>query len=82
VFCLRPGCNNPVPPGRRKYCSAACSRAVNRQKAAAAAHAVRVTAESDNLDIKLRECLSCGAGFLSDGPWNRICSRCKRREGH
>lgn len=24
-----------------------------------------------------RECLDCGRMFTSDGPWNRICPRCK-----
>lgn len=27
---------------------------------------------------KERECLKCEREFMSKGPWNRICSRCKR----
>ena len=78
MICQRPGCNREIPQGRRKYCCSTCSRAVNRQRVLVTAHALRVTTENDNFELKLRSCLSCGAEFLSDGPWNRICPRCKR----
>ena len=31
-----------------------------------------------NPQRKVRTCLTCGKGFLSDGPGNRRCRRCKR----
>jgi predicted nucleic acid-binding Zn ribbon protein len=82
LICERPGCNHEVPYGRRKYCSDACGRSTNRNKAAAVALAVRLNVENENFDVKVRRCLCCGTPFQSDGPWNRICSRCKRRGGH
>ena len=29
-----------------------------------------------NLDVAIRECLSCGLGFESKGRWNRRCPEC------
>ena len=82
VTCKRPGCGRLVPLGRRKYCSDECSRTANRDRSVAVALAVRQEVETDNFDVKVRRCLFCGATFRSDGPWNRICSRCKRRGIH
>lgn len=78
MICQRPGCSNEVPAGRRKYCCEACSRIANRQRVLAAAHVLRMATDGENLDVKPRLCLVCGRHFLSDGPWNRICPRCKR----
>ncbi len=30
------------------------------------------------MQIKKRNCLKCGQSFLSEGPANRICRRCRR----
>jgi len=30
--------------------------------------------------VKVRPCLGCDANFLSEGPWNRKCPRCLKRE--
>jgi hypothetical protein len=29
-----------------------------------------------------RVCLKCGSEFISAGPWNRVCGRCKASESH
>ena len=35
----------------------------------------------DGLHVATRACLDCGRGFRSKGPDNRICRRCRRRQG-
>jgi hypothetical protein len=82
AVCERPGCNRPLPEGRRKYCSDACGRTASRIKCAAENGFLRHTTAVEHLELKERVCLSCRSSFLSDGPWNRICPRCKRRESH
>ena len=37
--------------------------------------------DSPSDDIAMRECLGCGRMFKSWGPANRICNRCKNKEG-
>ncbi len=80
MTCQRPGCNNPIPPGRRKYCSDRCARIVNRDSAEARARrrAAAILAKGGR-EVRKRLCLGCGRYFLSEGPWNRICPRCSER---
>ncbi|HUU70330.1 MAG TPA: hypothetical protein VM223_04500 [Planctomycetota bacterium] len=33
-------------------------------------------------DRRVRSCLVCGGEFMSDGPWNRQCPRCKKRTAY
>ena len=30
-------------------------------------------------DVFLRECLGCSERFLSEGFWNRLCNRCRKK---
>lgn len=80
MICQREGCNRPVPPGRRKYCCVECSKIVNRRSAAERS---RMRAEAYRQDrlVKFapRKCLSCGTTFMSEGPWNRICTNCSEK---
>jgi hypothetical protein len=78
--CQREGCNKPVPPGRRKYCSVECSKIVNRRSAAERSR-LRAQAYRRERRVKYapRTCLACGSTFLSEGPWNRICADCSER---
>ena len=80
MICQREGCSRPVPPGRRKYCSVECSKIVNRRSAAERSR-LRAEAYRHDRMVKYapRTCLSCGASFLSEGPWNRICGACSER---
>lgn len=80
MICQRDGCSRPVPPGRRKYCSVECSKIVNRRSAAERSR-LRAQAYRRERMVKYapRTCLSCGEGFLSEGPWNRICGGCRER---
>lgn len=77
MICQREGCRRPVPPGRRKYCCEECSKIVNRRSAAERSR-VRAQAYRRERTVKYapRTCLSCGQPFLSEGPWNRICTTC------
>ena len=80
MICQREGCQNVVPPGRRKYCSVECSKIVNRRSAAERSR-MRAQAYRRERRVKYapRMCLSCGHSFLSEGPWNRICGACSER---
>ncbi len=80
MICQRDGCNRPVPPGRRKYCSVECSKIVNRRSAAERSR-LRAQAYRRERMVKYapRDCLSCGRSFMSEGPWNRICGGCSER---
>jgi hypothetical protein len=80
MICQREGCSRPVPPGRRKYCSVECSKIVNRHSAAERSR-LRAQAYRRERTVKYapRICLSCSTSFLSEGPWNRICSGCRER---
>lgn len=40
----------------------------------------RIEALSLKAQKKLRPCLCCRAEFLSDGPHNRLCGRCRTKE--
>ena len=80
MICRREDCNNVVPPGRRKYCCAECGKIAHRRKAAMELSLSRARSQSDHLDVKVRICLRCNTRFRSDGPWNRLCPKCKRRE--
>ena len=78
--CRRNGCGQPVPAGRRKYCSDACrERATieNRKTAHERRRALR--RQSRRSLIKMRTCLGCGSKFESSGPWNRFCEECANR---
>jgi len=80
MICKRPGCNNEIPLGRRKYCSSECSKAMNRKTAAVRAEeAYRESIRFRHAKMGIRACLSCGKRFLSEGPWNRICTHCTER---
>ena len=78
--CQRIGCGNPIPEGRRKYCSDRCARVVNRDSAAARSRRrTAALAAKGGPHVAARLCLSCDRSFLSEGPWNRICPRCGER---
>ncbi len=80
MICQREGCSRPVPPGRRKYCSVECSKIVNRRSATEQSRLRAQTYRRERLvKYSPRNCLSCGASFLSEGPWNRICAACTER---
>ena len=77
MICQREGCNRPVPPGRRKYCCEECSKIVNRRSAAERSRMrAQMYRREQMVKYAPRTCLSCGQDFLSEGPWNRICSDC------
>jgi hypothetical protein len=80
MMCQREGCNRPVPPGRRKYCSVECSKIVNRRSAAERSK-LRAQAYRRERMVKYapRICLACQSTFMSEGPWNRICGQCSDR---
>ena len=80
MICKRPGCNNEIPLGRRKYCSSECSKIMNRKTAAMRAEeAYRQSIKFRHAKMGIRSCLSCNKMFLSEGPWNRICPNCSER---
>lgn len=80
MVCQREGCSRVVPPGRRKYCSVECSKIVNRRSAAERSRLrTQIYRREQMAKYALRTCLSCGRTFLSEGPWNRICSSCCER---
>ena len=79
--CERPGCDHPLPAGRRKYCSTECCKIDNhRLDRARKTNAEQWTARRVNRRAARtrgdRICLACDRGFHSAGPWNRICPRC------
>ena len=77
MICQREGCNRPVPPGRRKYCSVECSKIVNRRCAAERSRQRAQAYRREQLvKYEPRTCLSCRNTFMSEGSWNRICSSC------
>ena len=78
-ICAGKGCGRPVGSGRTKYCCAECALEANRlnQAETKARRALRFAAKSP---IKRRVCLACDRMFMSEGPWNRICHDCKRRQ--
>jgi hypothetical protein len=79
--CQRDGCHNPVTGQRRRFCCGECQIAFNR---AGIARRSRKYYEQTFGEIRerrraqrrARTCLRCQRTFQSDGPWNRICSRC------
>ena len=84
--CRLPGCGRLITAkGRTKYCCAECAAEANRlrqrrperQAETKARRALRFAAKSP---IKRRVCLACDRMFMSEGPWNRICHDCKRRQ--
>ena len=73
-ICERDGCENLVPYPRRQYCSVECGRVANRQRGKLMDKpSVRVGGT-----LKPRTCLKCNKKFMSDGPWNRHCPKCKK----
>lgn len=56
--------------GRRESSVAARFQTLDRIAAKAAAAS----------RIKVRACLCCGADFKSDGPHNRLCQMCRRKD--
>jgi predicted nucleic acid-binding Zn ribbon protein len=80
--CQRDGCSNPVIPPRRKFCSEQCGRMAHRQKNLKLMAAERQILKNLHRDRKVRSCLVCGNEFMSDGPWNRQCPRCKKRAAY
>lgn len=78
--CARKGCNNAVPPSKRKYCSEQCCKVANQ---------ARLNHRNEGLALdgsrlrhrKSRVCLMCNKTFMSSGPWNRLCPVCKPKAG-
>jgi len=53
---------------------------MNRKTAAIRAEeAYRQSIKFRHAKMGIRACLSCGKNFLSEGPWNRICTNCTER---
>lgn len=78
--CQREGCDQDVPKGRRKYCSAECASIIAHRIAAAASRRhSRTLFGKPPKDYRPRTCLRCGRAFRSEGPWNRICGDCAVR---
>ena len=76
--CLRGECGNPIPQGRRKFCSDDCAKLFHRNRKGS--DALRQQGRNNVLEAGVRVCLGCDDEFPSDGPWNRLCDKCKRRE--
>ena len=78
--CAREGCNSPVPPRKRKYCSEECCKTANQERI----NHRKYAAQSDAIRFrhrKTRVCLGCNKSFMSSGPWNRLCPVCKQKGG-
>jgi hypothetical protein len=71
-------CEKPLPVGRTKYCGRDCEKAAHRARALEYYHS-KLFIKARRKHRKMRGCLDCHRKFLSDGPWNRICPRCKGR---
>jgi len=79
--CARKGCNNIVPPEKRKYCSEECCRLQNQERTN---QLRRKNMSSKPVSKRLRYqkvriCLGCDAKFPSSGPWNRLCQACTQK---
>jgi len=73
-----PVCGKEVLFPHRKYCCLVCARKARKDKEKAERNqAVKDRARVSKIDIKRRSCLVCGKEFVSEGAWNRQCSRCK-----
>src|SRR5512145_2809370 len=64
--CARPGCDNPLPPGYKRFCSEKCRDTFHQR-----AYTQRELAAG-------RMC-SCGAKIFIDGP---KCSKCAQRKAN
>ena len=94
--CAAPDCDNEIPPraagvrgrGRTKWCCDECrQRTLRGTGKRRHSNGARSNACGASLRRNLkgrhaatRTCLGCGKPFLSEGPWNRICKRCGRRD--
>ena len=72
VIGVCPMCGKPVIWPRRKWCSQKCGRRAGVELQSAERRPLPGLA----LQSAMRKCLRCGEGFMSDGPWNRICGHC------
>ena len=83
MICQRDGCENTVPATRRKYCGAECARIMNRiftnEWGKVRRRNAREQVATMSPQRKKRVCLGldCGRLFWSEGPWNRMCRKCK-----
>ena len=78
MTCQREGCNKPIPPNRTKYCCERCSKIANSRRANERSRRKRLQWSAPGSDKRApRVCLSCDELFMSEGPWNRICGKCK-----
>jgi len=68
-------CGKSVKHPRRKYCSDACCVKANHIKARQL-KLERPLCTLKFKNTKIRTCLKCRKGFISEGSWNRICSHC------
>ena len=68
-------CEKSVKPPRRKYCSDVCCVKANHIKARQL-KLERPLCTLKFKNTKIRTCLKCRKGFISEGPWNRLCSHC------
>ena len=78
--CARQGCNNIIPPAKRKYCSEQCSKLANQDRLSRRKEPIGPD-DSRLRHRKTRVCLMCGKSFMSSGPWNRLCPVCKQKGG-
>jgi len=78
-------CGKPVLPPKTKYCSAEC-QAAGKVKSSYSTNEAKLLEKSTakmrakTCVVKKRRCLRCDARFTSDGPFNRICGKCKALE--
>jgi len=68
-------CGQPLPPGRRRFCSDPCAKRYHARKAR---RQRRKSGRRPGTKPKLRTCLGCDRKFASEGPWNRFCPECTR----
>jgi len=78
--CARYGCNNPVPPRRRKYCSDKCGKMAGHERVLEQRRTEQLHTTGKRFRRqKLRTCLGCNKEFMSGGPWNRFCQTCAQK---
>lgn len=70
---------------RRAMFTSLCSRGFSRQAITDRARELGLSDQFikrcavGNPDVAMRTCLQCNTTFLSMGPQNRLCPRCKKR---
>ncbi len=76
-------CGAPLPRGRGTYCSEQCYHKAQQEqeRKRKEREAQDEPQVDDTLKPAFRLCLGgCEEPFLSEGPWHRICPRCRERQ--